>query len=193
MQPTPKDGSEDSLMTGNYLGFLQQSMILFKKRMIVLKRNYLPYTFAFLIPVVATALISILLKDKVYGGCSPASQIKESDFETLEHKPLLVVGPPNALATVDFTAYQSMLPEQFFDRSPAALEQYIKVVDTLDEYNEYIKANFSKVSPGGFFLGDEPIFSYYSNYGFLGLYSAIFMQNAVDMLLTNTTISTSFR
>jgi ABC-type multidrug transport system ATPase subunit len=197
-QITAKEDREDVLMTGRHLGFLQQSVILFKKRMIVLKRNYLPYTFAFLIPVIATALISILLKDKAYGGCSLASQIKESDFEGLKtdsgYKPLLVVGPPSALSNVDFTAFQKMLPEQFGDRSsPAALQEYIKIVDTLDQYNEYIKANFSKVSPGGFFLGDEPVFSFYSDLGFLGLYSAIFMQNAVDMLLTNTTIATSFR
>jgi ABC-type multidrug transport system ATPase subunit len=211
LTPTPSDSKEkrakvttaedadEPLMTGTALGFLQQSVILFRKRLIVLKRNYLPYAFAFLIPIIATGLISILLKDKKLTGCSPAQQISESDFETLkndrDYKPLLVVGPSSALLNVNLTAFQGMLPKQFGDSDSSfdALQQYIKVVDTLDEYNSYIKANFSKVTPGGFFLGDEPVFSFYSDLGFLGLYSAIFMQNAVDILLTNTTISTTFR
>ena len=88
-----------------------------------------------------------------------------------------------------------MLPKQFGDANSSflALQDYIKIVDTMDDFNSYIKANFSKVTPGGFFLGDQPVFSFYSDLGFLGLYSSVFMQNAVDMLLTNTTISTSFR
>lgn len=199
VEVTAKETREDALMTGKALGFLQQSMILFKKRFIVLKRNYLPYTFAFLIPIIATALISILLKNKSYGGCSPNQQINDADLETLktdrDYKPLLVVGPLSALSTVNLTAFQNMLPPQFGDASSSseALQQYIQVVNTLDEYNAYIRANFSKVTPGGFFLGDEPTFSFYSDLGFLGLYSSIFMQNAVDMLLTNTTIATTFR
>ncbi|KAF2744246.1 putative ABC transporter [Sporormia fimetaria CBS 119925] len=190
---------QEALMTGRELGLLQQSMIFFRKRMTVLKRNYLPYTFAFLIPIVATALISILVKNKAHAGCNPTQRISESDFQTLEdnrdYNPLLLVGPTAALSSVDFSAFQSLLPEQFGDArsSPGALQQYFSMVNTLDEFNAYIRANYSKVSPGGLFLGDEPVFSFYSNIGFLGLYSAVFMQNTLDMLLTNTTIVTRFR
>ncbi|KAF2188242.1 P-loop containing nucleoside triphosphate hydrolase protein [Zopfia rhizophila CBS 207.26] len=190
---------EEPLMTGKALGFLQQSVILFRKRMVVLKRNYLPYAFAFLIPIIATALISIIIKDNHYPGCQPHQQTQEQDFQTLsdkgDYKPLLVVGPSRALANVNFTRFQGLLPKQFGDAnsSEAALQEYIQVVDNLDDYHAYIEANFSKVTPGGFFLGDEPTFSFYSDWGFLGIYSSVFMQNAANMLLTNTTIVTSFR
>lgn len=196
---TANETADDILMTGTAVGFLQQSFILFKKRLTVLKRNYLPYVSAFLIPIIATALISILLKDKKYAGCSPNQQVDETDLVTLstksDYKPLLVIGPASALLNVNLTNFQAMLPKQFGDAnaSAAALRDYIQVVDTFEEYQSFIKANFSKVTPGGFFLGDEPVFSFYSDLGFLGLYSAIFMQNAMDMLLTNTTISTTFR
>ena len=196
---TAKEEKDDVLMTGTAVGFLQQSFIFFKKRLTVLKRNYLPYTFAFLIPIIATALISILLKNKRYQGCSPAQQVDSADLETLstkaDYKPLLVVGPASALASVNLTKFQSSLPRQFgaASRSTDALQEYIAVVNTYDEYQAYIRANYSKVTPGGFFLGDEPVFSFYSNLGFDGLYFSIFIQNAVDVLLTNTTISTTFR
>lgn len=194
------EAKEEPLMTGSPLNFLQQAKILFRKRAIVLKRNYLPYTFAFLIPIIATALISILIHDEKHAGCSPSQRIKEAEFETLKtdsnYKPLLIVGPSSALGKIDFSLFQSLLPQQFGNASSSttALQGYIHVVDTLDAYNEYIKANFSKVTPGGFFLDDDgPLFSYYSNLGFLGMYSAVFMQNVVDVLTTNTTILTSFR
>lgn len=130
---------DEPLMSGKYLGFLQQSLILFKKRIVVLKRNYLPYAFAFLIPIVATGLVSLLLKNKKYGGCSPAQQIDDSTFETLNnnrnYKPLLVVGPSRAFASANLTAFQSMLPKQFGASSSnvAALQDYVKIVDTLDD------------------------------------------------------------
>jgi ATP-binding cassette subfamily A (ABC1) protein 3 len=193
------EAADNILMTGTAVGLLQQSFILFKKRLTVLKRNYLPYLFALLIPVIATAAISTILKDRHYPGCSPAQQVDPTDLITLstkrDYKPLLVVGPASALLNIELSNFQAMLPKQFgtANASAAALQDYIHVVNTFEEYQLYIKANFSKVTPGGFFLGDEPVFSFYSDLGLLGLYSAIFMQNAVDMLLTNTTISTTFR
>lgn len=196
---TASYSNEDHLMTGRPLSFLQQSFIFFKKRMVVLQRNYLPYTAAFLIPIIATAFISLLIKGKHYPGCTPAQQIREADLETLEtksdYKPLLVVGPASALATANLTAFQSSLPKQFGNANTSldVLQEFIKVIDTVDDFHAYIKANFSKVTPGGFFLGDEPVFSFYSDLGFLGLYSSLFMQNAVNSILTNTTISANFR
>ncbi|KAF1846607.1 uncharacterized protein K460DRAFT_395964 [Cucurbitaria berberidis CBS 394.84] len=193
------EAADAPLMTGKPVNFLQQTLIFFKKRMTVLKRNYLPYTFAFIIPVIATAGISVLLKGKTYGGCSPRQQVQEADLEALSdkhgYKPLLVIGPASSLANANLTAFQSMLPGQFGNASSSlsAFNDYVRVVDTIEEYRAYINANFSKITPGGFFLGDEPVFSFYSDLGFLGLYSAIFMQNAVNMLLSNTTISTSFK
>ncbi|KAF2690427.1 putative ABC transporter [Lentithecium fluviatile CBS 122367] len=190
---------DDHLLTGRPLTFLQQSFIFFKKRMIVLQRNYLPYTAAFIIPIIATAFISLLIKNKNYPGCSPRQQIQEADLETLstkaDYKPLLVVGPTSALMNVNLTAFQSSLPIQFGDAnsSSEALMQYIQVVETVGDFHAYINANFSKVTPGGFFLGTEPVFSFWSNLGFPGLYSAVFTQNAVDVLLTNTTITTNFK
>ncbi|KAF2265745.1 P-loop containing nucleoside triphosphate hydrolase protein [Lojkania enalia] len=193
------EAPDEPLMTGKALTFLQQSFILFRKRLTILKRNYLPYTSAFLIPIIATAAISVLLYDRSYGGCEPNQQVRDADIQTLDddsdYKPFLVVGPLSALTNVNLTAFQSMLPPQFGDANSSldAFQEYIQIVNSLDEFNAYIRTNFSKVTPGGFFLGEEPVFSYWSNIGFLGVYSSIFMQNAVDMLLTNTSIQTTFR
>jgi hypothetical protein len=170
--------------------------------MIILRRNYIPYAAAFLIPVVSAALISILIKDYHYPGCSPAQQVGTQDLETLstnsDYKPLLVVGPTSALLNADLSKLQGLLPQQFGDAnsSQSAIFQYVHLVDTMDEYNTFIRQNYANVTPGGFFLGGNgttPTFSYYSNIGYLGVYSSIFMQNAFDVLLTNISINTQLR
>ncbi len=194
-----KDVTDEPLMTGKPVSMFRQTWIFFKKRMIVLKRNYLPYLFAFIIPIIATAGISFVIKNKAYAGCSPAQQSQEADYQTLndnsDYKPLLVVGPLSALTSANISAFQSILPKQFGNASSSAsaLDNYIQVVDTVAEYRAYISANFSKVTPGGFFLGQQPMFSFYSDFGYLGLYSSIFIQNIVDVVLTNTTITTSLK
>ncbi|OCK78942.1 ABC transporter, partial [Lepidopterella palustris CBS 459.81] len=192
----------EPLLSGKRIGFIRQAFILFQKRMIILRRNCIPYAAAFLIPVIACALISILIKDFKYPGCSPRQQVGDADLQTLStdtgYKPLLVLGPTSALLNADLSKFQALLPEQFGDAntSASAIFQYIHLVDTIDQYNSFINQNYMNVTPGGFFLGGNgsmPTFSYFSNIGFRGVYSAIFMQNALDVLLTNITITTQFR
>ncbi|KAF2010084.1 ATP-binding cassette sub-family A member 7 [Aaosphaeria arxii CBS 175.79] len=193
------ESANEPLMTGRPVGLPKQTLVMFKKRLTVFRRNYLPLVLALLIPILATGLVSILLKDKSYGGCSPTQQVDESKFTTLEddsdYRPLLVIGPSSAFANVDLSLFQSLLPSQFGNAqsNTSDISQYISIVETIDQFHEYIEANFSSVSPGGFFLGEEPTFAFYSNLGYLGLYSSIFMQNAVNVLMTNTTITTNLR
>ncbi|OCL07698.1 ABC transporter [Glonium stellatum] len=198
---TDKQGGEP-LLSGKRIGFIQQALILFRKRIIILRRNYVPYAAAFLIPVIAAALLSILIKNFHYPGCSPAQQVGTQDLETLstssDYKPLLVVGPTSALLNGDLTKLQGLLPQQFSDAnsSQSAVLQYVHLVDTIDEYNTFIRQNYANVTPGGFFLGGNgttPTFSYYSDVGYLGIYSSIFIQNAFDVLLTNVSITTQLR
>lgn len=80
-------------------------------------------------------------------------------------------------------------------KSPAEqLRSAVHVIDgTLDDFNDYIKHNFRNVTPGGFFLGDEhspPTFAYQAN---ANLLVATFTQNALDTLLTNVSIITTYR
>lgn len=60
---------------------------------------------------------------------------------------------------------------------------------TLDDFNNYIRQNFRNITPGGFWLGDQPTFAYQAN---AGLSVATFTQNALDILLTNISISTTY-
>ena len=67
------------------------------------------------------------------------------------------------------------------------------MVDTLTEFNDYINQNYANVTPGGFFLGDHnspPTLAFKGN-GDISL--ATITQNAMDILLTNVSISTQYQ
>ncbi|KAF2493864.1 hypothetical protein BU16DRAFT_58020 [Lophium mytilinum] len=193
---------EEPLMSGQRVGFVLQAFILFRKRMIILRRNYLPYTAAFIIPIIATALMTILIRKNHLPGCSPRQQVNDQDIESLStkkgYKPLLVLGPTSALLNRNLAKFLDILPQQFgnANNSQAAFLDYVHLVSSLDEFNSYIKQNFQNVTPGGFFLGGNgstPTFSYYSDIGILGVYSSVFLQNAFDVLSTNIPIVTQYR
>jgi hypothetical protein len=67
----------------------------------------------------------------------------------------------------------------------------IHEVNTLSDFNNYIIKNFANFTPGGVFFNDAgtPAFAYQLDGG---IYPAIFMQNVLDNILSNTSIVTQY-
>jgi ABC-type uncharacterized transport system ATPase subunit len=94
-EPTEKEGGSATaavvveagpvleLHNGRSIGFFRQGWVLFRKRVTILRRNYLPYTAALLLPVIATGLVTLFLKGFTAVGCAPAEQISFSDVDNL--------------------------------------------------------------------------------------------------------------
>jgi ATP-binding cassette, subfamily A (ABC1), member 3 len=188
-------------MSGKPISFFKQATILFHKRFIVLRRNTKPYIAAFLIPIVATALISILLRHYTLPGCSVQDQVHSIDFSTLQSdvKPLIVAGPKDAVISRAVTgSLASAISVQGIEGSNVTgadwISQYVHFVDTLDDFNDYIKNNFANVSPGGFFLGENGAPSTYAYRSDIdaGLFPSVFMQNLLDMFESDIPIATQF-
>jgi len=184
-----------TLITGRRIGFGRQAWVLFGKRLTILRRNYLPYTAAFLFPIIAAGLVTLFLKGFNGAGCTIADQIFLSltNIESFlsQQKIDIVVGPSDRLNPEAFSLFESLVPNGISGGSinTSYLLQSIHTVDTLDEFNNYINQNYGNVTPGGFFLSDPPVFAYKGNGG---IESAIFTQNAMDMLLTNMSITTQY-
>ena len=196
---TTADQAASKLVTGKRIGMLKQAWILFRKRMTILRRNFFPTAAALLIPIVCAALVTLLIQDAELPSCSLADQeftfdvsslVSQVDFE-------LVVGPSNRLSPAALERFSRTLPRDGSDDSNgnlAGLQESIHVVDTLTEFNEYIENNFGNVTPGGFFLGDDsspPTFAWRGDGGDLSF--ATITQNALDVLLSNTSISSQYR
>lgn len=190
------DGTELRLLTGHRIGMFRQGWVLFRKRLTIVRRNYLPYYAAFLIPVVAAGLVTLFLKGFVFQGCSPKQQISPSDIASfvtlLNHD--LVVGPSSKIGPAALSVIGSTLSGGGSGTNGlSALAQSVHMVDTLDDFNSYITRNYANVTPGGFFLGEgssPPTFAYKGN-GDISL--AVIVQNALDTLVTNVSISTQYQ
>lgn len=152
------------------------------------------YLATIVIPIVAAALTSLLLKSLKNPGCGFMDQIAISDIQNLstELRPQLLAGPSAALTSQRLELfYPSVTPVT----NTTALVNSVHIINSLDEFNEFTMINYTTIVPGGLFLGSEnstPTFNYRSNVGILGVYSAVFMQNALDIMLSNQTIVTQY-
>ena len=188
---------DTSLLTGDHTNAMQQVLILFQKRLKILRWNWNVYLAAVFIPVVAAGFVSMILKHFQNPDCAFIDQISVSDIQTLSQSlnPELVVGPPNALTPGRLQLFYPSLAGVSQVVNETSLLQTIHAVNSFDEFIDFTKSNYSTIVPGGLFLGSNnsyPTFDYRSDIGILGVYSGIFMQNALDVLLSNQTIVTQY-
>lgn len=192
--PTNEQGLR--LITGKRIGFIRQTWVLFRKRATIVRRNYLPAIAAFLIPIIATGLVTIFVKGYSLGSCVPGDLSNTPDIDSLagQQKLDLVLGPSSAFSTRDLELLAGLAGART-GKDTTSLLSSINFVDTLEEFDAFITANFSSVTPGGLFLGNATqasVFTYIGNEFDEGLYAPILVQSALDTLLTNITISTQF-
>lgn len=71
--PAPQaDGKRGvHLLDGKPLGFFRQAVVLFRKRLTVLKTNWLPYLIAFGVPVAAAGLVMLFVKNEEPPAAAP--------------------------------------------------------------------------------------------------------------------------
>ncbi|KAI1622059.1 ABC transporter [Exophiala viscosa] len=187
------------LLDGRRISMTRQAMVLFYKRSVVLRRNTLPYLAALLIPIIAAGLVTLFLKHFQRAECTPASTAYASDIVSLstQFDYELVAGPRNRLGENALERLASTFLGSNDNGGVAAnttkLLNSLHIVDTLDEFNGYIQTNFANVTPGGFFLGDDttpPVFAWQGD-GDIAF--AVIVQNALDVLLSNVSISNQYQ
>lgn len=212
--PSSQEGKDDSiaiqtkqagapeaapqLVPGRRIGMPKQALVLFGKRLMVLRRNRLPYIAALLIPIIAAGLVTLFLKNFEKAGCSPSQRIPPSDISSLVSQIDfdLVAGPSDRLSPSSLERFASTLPGGGGASTPGNVTGLIEsthMVETLADFNEYISTKFANVTPGGFFLGDAtspPTFAWRGNND---ISLATIIQNALDVLLTNTSIASQYQ
>ncbi|KAH0545393.1 hypothetical protein FGG08_000534 [Glutinoglossum americanum] len=197
--PPPNEPANGvTLYTGHRISLPAQAFVLFRKRLTVLRRNFMPLLAAFLIPIIAAILVRTFIRKFGDRGCSNAEQtsslsahgdVFEGDFD-------MVVGPASRLGLDSLMKFGGLYQGAITgDRNVSRLVQSIHFVDTLAEFDDYIRNHFHNVTPGGFFLGgpakDSPAtFAYHANFD---LYSTIVTHNALSILSSNISIGTQYQ
>lgn len=186
------------LLSGTTIGFGRQAWVLFRKRFTLLRRNYVPYIAAFLIPIIAGGLVTNLIKHQGQAGCSPAAQLSNSSTRTTANRPKydIVLGPSSVVANA-FTLLSPLLRNSGLGSNETVGSLYsadsFHLVDTESAFTTYIEMNYANVTPAGIFIGDSrspPIFTYQAD---ATIYTSVFAQNIMDTLLTNISIVTQFK
>ena len=147
----------------------------------------------------AAGLVTLFLNNFQKAGCSPASSISVSDINSLSTQInyQLVAGPRSKIDSKTIELFASTLSGgtglQGVAANTTKLLKSMHMVDSLNEFNDYINHNFANITPGGFYLGDNaspPTFAWRGN-GDVSF--SVIMQNALDTLLTNISISNQYQ
>ncbi|KAI4909689.1 uncharacterized protein J4E92_010607 [Alternaria infectoria] len=185
----PSDHSDTDktleMSKGRGTSLLRQILILVQKRITIVKRNFWPYIFALLLPIVAAGLVTLFLKDYEAVGCDPGASANDPTIFSLSNVddvPLIPIGPASTVDPAIGTIIQRT----------GVSEDSFHLVDTLDEFNDYVNTRFRNITPGGFFLNDNgpPLMAYLANGGVIG---GLITLNTLDNILTNITISTQYQ
>ncbi|KAH6647688.1 ABC transporter [Truncatella angustata] len=199
------DKEELELLSGQRIGFGKQILVMFLKRCTIFKTNWFPYIAAFLIPIITAGLTSLFIKGQQPPSCTPTednSVGSNGDFYALLNNAFLVAGPaaqftPSNLLRLFLPVYQGQLggssSSGSSDGGAASLFNNLATVDSISNFNDFIVQNRKNVTPAGWWLGDAnsvPTIAYYANH--LDVYTSIIGQNALDIMLSNISIATTY-
>ncbi|KAI0477753.1 hypothetical protein GGR56DRAFT_638584 [Xylariaceae sp. FL0804] len=201
------------LLSGRPIGFFRQFAVLYWKRCIVFKTNWFPYVAALLIPIVAAALTSLYVVNQQPSTCGPTQQSSSDstvEFNELFDTLYLLGGPSSqfdqsTLLSLYSPVYggvntgPSVRDLHATDPSGAVsntTEYFIKslhLVDSYANFNNEIVQYRKNITPAGWWLGDgnsPATVAYVADA--ISVYTSIFGQNALDIMLANTSIATAY-
>ncbi|KAF2624405.1 P-loop containing nucleoside triphosphate hydrolase protein [Macroventuria anomochaeta] len=163
----------------------KQTLILMQKRWTILRRNFWPYVFALLLPIIAAGLVTLFLKNYVAVGCNPGENANDPEVFTLASTdaiPLIPIGPTSLVGDAISTIVQ---------RSGINNDSFY-IVDTLDEFNDFVQTRFRNITPGGFFIREnEPTIMAYLGSG--SVVGGLITLNTLDNVLSDVPISTQYQ
>jgi ABC-type multidrug transport system ATPase subunit len=199
-KPKSEDLTEENangtaqLLTGKRISMVRQTWFLYIKRLTILRRNYIPYLAAFMIPVIAAGLVTLFLGDATAPKCSGDSLFMSPAPKSLSsYKGIdLVVGPQSRFSSA-LGSYINSLPGAASSKS-SSLSSHFNFVKSFPDFTNYIETHQANVTPGGIWLGDsssKPTFAWKGNNNNFPL--AALTQNAMSNLLSNTSIGFQYQ
>ncbi|OJD12107.1 hypothetical protein AJ78_07243 [Emergomyces pasteurianus Ep9510] len=166
------------LLSGRRTSMLKQFTILFSKRFTILLRNIAPSIAALAIPIVTAGCASIFLRNVESVDCNPALGGAASGLESSAQSFRLIAGPMSQLSEIAL---------QKISEAPPGSVTY---VENLSQFDYEVQRQFANLTPGGFFLGEKPVFAWRAD---LPIVPGIILQNVMNSMLLNTTIITDYK
>ncbi|KAL0934858.1 ABC transporter [Colletotrichum truncatum] len=181
------------LQSGRQTGFFKQAVTLVYKRITLFKTNWIPFIIAFLVPIIAAAIMQILIRNKDSSTCIPSDDSRAANsnrYDEVIQDLHLAAGPAAALTSPAFTALIDALAPGNSTSGNFTLEQ----VSSASNLLSYIESERRNIMPGGFWAGNDngtPTVAYRAD-GILSIPAAVVAQNLLSISRTNVTIATRY-
>jgi ATP-binding cassette, subfamily A (ABC1), member 3 len=174
------------LLSGTRVGIPRQIVVLLYKRLTLLKSNWLPYLVAFLIPLIAAAVMQKLVSSESQSTCTPVrvDQMQGMDnFNELFDSATVLAGP--AASVSNMSAYSG---------SGEQIDLPLHTVDLYSALSPFIDDNRKTIYPGGFWSGssDAPPNVIYRADSNGAMSAAVIAQNLLDSALFAVRIAVGY-
>ncbi|KAK1997137.1 ABC transporter [Colletotrichum falcatum] len=184
-------GERDTLglQSGRQTGFLEQTRVLVRKRLVLLKTNWIPYVIVFVVPIIAAAIMQLLIADEGPTSCDPADFTGSGNlngYREASREVLVAAGPPSALST-SAIGHLSPAPDGSIGASNFSAS------DSYPDLTRFIEENRRNITPGGFWAGGQetpPTIAYRADGNTIP--AAVIVQNLLSAVRTNVSIAATY-
>ncbi|KAF4908273.1 ATP-binding cassette sub-family A member 3 [Colletotrichum viniferum] len=180
------------LQSGRQTGFLKQMMVLVYKRVTLFKTNWVPFVAAFLIPVIAAAIMQILINDKPASSCTPTDgngRATSGMYDGVIENMRVAAGPAAAVDGTAFTSFVDVL-------APESGNFTLNSISSEANLRDYVDDERKNLMPGGFWaLSDNglPTVAWRADTeDYKAIAAAVVSQNLLTVALTNANIVTRY-
>lgn len=196
---SPVDQARDlQLFPGQRISFMGQTKVLFRKRFILFKRNWLPYVAAFLMPIFVAAIATNgLVRSQTPPQCTPSAQSRVRRLQTVANRGAynLVNGPPSAFPDSNATTYVSQLITSagYTADGTVGFLSNLTIVGTYPAFTNRIATNLEYTYPGGAWAGDSSTAPTLAYGGDSSIYNSIFEQTILNNKILGQDVVTNFQ
>jgi ATP-binding cassette, subfamily A (ABC1), member 3 len=194
----PKESDSQEMERRRQVGAVRQAVILFGKRLTVLRRNPLPILLALLLPIIAAVCLMGLMKKVVNPDCDLQIHEAWTSRPYLPYYDTMMLIGPSPLSNENVTFLLDTFPNTTFRNAlnSSTASTLFQHVGSWDEFSSLTHQKFANISPGAFYLGDAvnpPTFSVRSSMYYGEGIMGVFMQNILNVLITGVKIAASIQ
>ncbi|KAF6828470.1 ABC transporter [Colletotrichum musicola] len=175
------------LQSGRQTGFFKQISVLVYKRVTLFKTNWIPFAVAFLVPIIAAAIMQLLIRGKDASTCDPSDPDRAVDpnmFDDVFDDVRLAVGPQSALQA-PFTG----IIGAFLGGGNSSVDD----ITSASNLRDVVERERKTINPGGIWAGNDngaPTVAYRADK--FAVFTAMTVQNILSVAQTNISIATSY-
>ncbi|KAK6226672.1 nod factor export ATP-binding protein I [Colletotrichum tabaci] len=189
---------------GKTTSFWSQMKTLLWKRIIVLKRFWWPYIYVLGLPIVVTPSFSDMLKGYIAPLCADIQPTLYSahefyvsygggymvEGEMRTHPGLLLGGPPWVNESLYSLMNKNGSMARYFNMSQYA--EWVRPVETLDGFTNYLKENKGEVLPGGIFMESKTSNPVIASFAEFGVVDGMTLFNLYSQIRSDSQITASY-